>query len=74
MAVGVPSTHVRAGAGIGVTAVDRDEALAIHAERIFPGRPLPSIATRSRTLPSHELSPWLVLPNMNAEVWCPIGY
>jgi hypothetical protein len=65
-------------AGVGVTALDREDALAILEERVFPGKPLPRIGREVSEVVFHELCPWLVLPNMldpaPRGVWFPVGY
>jgi hypothetical protein len=67
-----------ARAGIGVTALDRDDAMEILAERVFRGRVLPEIRREVSEVVFHRLCPWLVLPNMTDPaprgVWFPVGY
>ena len=64
--------------GVGVTAVDRADALAILAERVFADDGIPPIRTERVDVPFHELCPWLVLPNLlepwTRGVWFPVGY
>ncbi len=64
--------------GVGVTAIDRGDALQIVADRIFAGRHLPEVRLGIEDVVFHRLCPWLVLPNMLEPwprgVWFPVGY
>ncbi len=64
--------------GAGMTAIDREDALQILAERVFAGRPLPPARLEIEDLVFHRLCHWLVLPNMLEPwprgVWFPVGY
>ena len=64
--------------GVGVTAIDRAEALAIVSSRVFAGAPLPPIRRELEDVVFDRLCPWVVLPNMLEPwapgVWFPVGY
>lgn len=63
--------------GVGVTAVDRREALDLVARRVFVGQTLPAIRLEVEDVEFHRLCPWLVLPNMVDPrphgIWFPAG-
>jgi len=64
--------------GVGVTAVDRADALALVTSQVFAGRPLPPVRCELVDVEFHRLCPWLVLANMldpgPGGVWFPVGY
>lgn len=64
--------------GVGVTAVDRDDALRLVAERVFEGEPLPPIKGLRTDVDLSTLDAGHVIPNMEPPVrrgvWYPRGY
>lgn len=65
-------------AGVGITALDRDDALDILRDRVFGRRPVPGIRHEIGDVDFPRLCPWLVLANMTDPgprgVWFPAGY
>jgi hypothetical protein len=64
--------------GVGVTAVDQEDALALVAERVFKGDPLPPIKDVRPDVDVSTLDEGHVIPNMEPPVergvWFPRGY
>ncbi|MFP5341570.1 MAG: hypothetical protein ACLGIJ_01405 [Candidatus Limnocylindria bacterium] len=62
--------------GIGVTALDLDEAAELAASLFQPGTP-PPVSLVLEDVDTRSLCPWLVLPNMadweDRGVWFPVG-
>jgi hypothetical protein len=62
--------------GVGVTAHDRDDAVALVVSEVFEGWALPSIVGEVEDVDVRRLCPWLVLPNMSDPrrrgVWFPV--
>ena len=64
--------------GVGVTAVDQEDALRLVAERVFKGDPLPPIKRLRADVDVSTLDEGHVIPNMEPPVrrgvWYPRGY
>ncbi len=64
--------------GCGVTAYDKDDALALLQERVFGGRPLPPVRRIIEDIDISTLDSGHVLPNMDLPfargVWFPKGF
>ncbi len=76
-----PNDHnvpVRLRHGCGVTAEDYDTAVALMAERVFKGAPLPPITKAIEDVDIASLDGNYVLPNMGLPlirgIWFPVGY
>ena len=61
--------------GVGVTAIDRRDALDLVAQGLFGGCALPPLRLEIEDVAFHRLDPWLVLPNLGDPgprgVWFP---
>jgi hypothetical protein len=66
------------GIGIGVTAIDRRDALRLVAHRVFSDGSLPPVKEIRERVDVSSLDPRQVLPNMGPPhvrgVWFPMGY
>ena len=64
--------------GVGVTALDRDDALRLITKRIFDGGPLPPITEIREDVDVSTLDERHVIPNMEPPhrrgIWFPRGY
>jgi hypothetical protein len=64
--------------GVGVTAIDRGDALRLVAHRVFSDEPLPPVKEIRERVDVSSLDPGHVLPNMGPPhvrgVWFPLGY
>jgi hypothetical protein len=64
--------------GVGVTAIDRRDALRLIAHRVFSDRPLPPVKDIREDVDVSSLDERHVLPNMGPPhvrgVWFPQGY
>jgi hypothetical protein len=64
--------------GIGVTAFDRDDAMRLVAERVFPAGDVPHVREIREGVDVSMLDPGHVLPNMGPPnrrgIWFPLGY
>lgn len=64
--------------GFGVTAWDREDALALLGAKVFAGRSLPAVETLIEDVDVSTLDAGHVLPNMappdRRGVWFPLGY
>jgi hypothetical protein len=64
--------------GVGVTAVDREDALKLVAERVFKGETMPPIKAIRENVDVSTLDEGHVIPNMEPPfwrgVWFPLGY
>ncbi|HEX6702503.1 MAG TPA: hypothetical protein VF101_17380 [Gaiellaceae bacterium] len=73
-----PGLPVVARGGVGVTALDRDDALRLVDERIFEGEPLPPITELREHVDVSTLDEGHVIPNMEPPhtrgIWFPRGY
>ena len=66
------------GWGVGVTAIDRDDAIALMRERVFRSGVLPTIRLAIEDVDVSTLDEGHVLPNMGdvlrRGIWFPLGY
>jgi hypothetical protein len=64
--------------GIGVTALDRDDALRLVAERVFPDGEVPQVSEIREDVDVSTLDPGHVIPNIappnRRGIWFPLGY
>lgn len=64
--------------GIGVTAFDRDDALRLVGERVFPAAEVPPVRDVHEDVDVSTLDPGHVIPNMappnRRGIWFPLGY
>lgn len=66
------------GWGVGVTAIDQDDAIKIINQKIFKGATMPGIKRMVENIDIRDLDQGHVLPNINPPnwrgVWFPKGY
>jgi hypothetical protein len=60
--------------GIGVTALDRDDALRLVAERVFPDGEVPQVSEIREDVDVSTLDPGHVIPPNRRGIWFPLGY